>query len=209
IDTALLRKESQPNDHKRWQSKVTLPLVALMLGALLAYPLLIPVFPTNSYLEGQAQGLYRFFARQPTNIRIASVADEADNLPTFSRRSSVIGAECAVPFHPAYYLPLRARGLQIARAQYSDDPAVVQQCVRDQQIDFWLLERKAFTPKYPRKSRLLRQLRLVAPAEDLGVSHGATPFLKNPPPDSIAYQDDRYIVLDAHRLLVAEKTRSP
>ncbi|CAN5607403.1 hypothetical protein BH18VER2_BH18VER2_00200 [soil metagenome] len=209
IDTALLRKETQPNDHRRWQSKVTLPLVALVLGALLAYPLLIPVFPTNSYLEGKAPGLYRFFARQPTNIRIASVADEADNLPTFSRRSIVIGAECAVPFHPAYYLPLRARGLQIARAQYSDDPAVVEQCVHDQQIDFWLLEGKAFTPKYPRKSRLLRQLRLVAPTEDLGVAHGTTPFLKNPPPDSIVYQDERFIVLDAHRLLAAEKTKSP
>ncbi|MEO5754873.1 MAG: hypothetical protein ABIR38_09215 [Chthoniobacterales bacterium] len=208
IDTALLREKSRPNEHNGRRGKVTLVLVALTLGVLLAYPVLIPVFPTNSYLEGQAHGLYRFFARQPATIRIASVADEADNLPTLCRRSIVIGAECAVPFHPAYYLPLRARGLQIARAQYSDDPAVVQQCVRDQQIDFWLLERKAFTPKYRHHSRLLRQLRLVAPAEDLGVAHGETPFLKSSPPGAIAYQDKRYIVLDVHRLFAAKKTRS-
>ncbi len=105
-----------------------------------------------------------------------------------------------MPFHPAYYLPLRERGLQIARAQYSDNPAVVQQCVRDLQIGFWLLDQKAFTPKYPRKSRLLRQLRLAAPEEDLGVAHGGTPILQKPPPAAIVYQDKRYIVVDTRRL---------
>jgi hypothetical protein len=99
---------------------------------------------------------------------------------------------------------LRERGLQIARAQYSDDPALVEQCVRDQQIDFWLIERKAFTPKYHRKSRLLRQLRLVAPQEELGRAQGKTPVLKTPPPGSIVYQDARYIVVDARRLFTAK-----
>ncbi|MEO5717923.1 MAG: hypothetical protein ABIR29_05055, partial [Chthoniobacterales bacterium] len=102
-------------------------------------------------------------------------------------------------------LPLRERGLEIARAQYSRDPAVVRQCLRDQQIDYWLLDRNAFTPKYARKSRLLRQLSLVVPTENMGVAHGGTPFLQEPPPASIAYEDERYIVLDARRLFAPDE----
>lgn len=204
LDALLLRRTQTPNDHRPVRQPMILSGVAAVLLLLLAYPLLIPAFPTNSYIQGTAPELYRFFASQPATTRIASVADEANNLPTFTRRSIVVGAECAVPFHPAYYLPLRERGLQIARAQYSDDPATVRQCVRDQQIDFWLLERKAFTPRYHRKSRLLRQLRLSAPGENLGVAEGRTPLLKSPPPASIVYQDSRFIVVDARRHFAAD-----
>jgi len=165
------------------------------------YSLVLPVFPTNSYIKGVDPDLYRFLARQPATIHVASLSDEANNLPTFSRRSIIIGAECAVPFHPAYYLPLRDRGLQIARAQYSADPAVLQKCVRDLQIDFWLLDRKAFSRKYWHKSRLLRQLRLSAPDEDLGIAKGAVPVLQRPPPESVVYEDARFLLLDMRRLL--------
>ncbi len=204
LDAALLRRARAPNDQGTFHGPVILSGVAAVLMLLLAYPLLIPTFPTNSYIQGTAPDLYRFFASQPATIRIASVADEANNLPTFTRRSIVVGAECAVPFHPTYYLPLRERGLQIARAQYSDDPVTVRQCVRDQQIDFWLLDRKAFTPRYHRKSRLLRQLRLAAPGENLGVAQGKTPLLKEPPPASIVYQDARFTVVDARRYFAAD-----
>ena len=71
-----------------------------------------------------------------------------------------------MPFHPAYYLPLRDRGLQIARAQYSRRPCRPARYVRDLQIDFWLLDRKAFSRKYWHKSYdSSGQLRLSAPDE--------------------------------------------
>jgi hypothetical protein len=200
VDAALLWAEDRPNKRGPSRGIVTLVLLAVLLVVVAGYPLLLPVFPTNSYIKGVDPSLYRFIARQSATIRIASLADEANNLPTFSHRSIIIGAECAVPFHPAYYLPLRDRGLQIARAQYSADPAVLQQCVRDQQIDFWLLDRKAFSRKYWHKSRLLRQLRLSTPVEDLGVAKGAMPILQRPPPESVAYEDARFLVLDTRRL---------
>jgi hypothetical protein len=169
---------------------------------MVAYPLIVSRFPCGDYLTGSDPPLYRFFSRQPTTIHIASLTDEADNLPLLCQRSIIIGAECAVPFHPGYYLPLRARGLQVARAQYSADPTILQKCVRDQQIDFWLLDRDAFSRKYCQKSRLLRQLRLSVPGQTLDATRGTVPLLRWPPPESIAYQDARFLVLDAHRLLV-------
>ncbi|MDQ3197871.1 MAG: hypothetical protein M3Q46_01565 [Verrucomicrobiota bacterium] len=169
------------------------------VGFILAYPLIFP-FPTNGYMKGTDPGLYRFFARQPATIQIASLADEAANLPLLCQRSVIVSAETAVPFHPAYYLPLRERGLQIARAQYTADAAVLERCLRDQSIDFWVLDRKAFSPRYWRRSRLLQQLRASAPEENLGEINGAAPLLKQPPRVAIAYKSKRFVVLDARRL---------
>lgn len=200
VDGAL-RWAGTRSDAQRFGSTVAaVGFSAVLLGGLLAFPLLLPKFPTASYIKGTDADLYRFFARQPLSIRIASLSDEANNLPTFCRRSITVGAECAVPFHPAYYLPLRERGLQLARAQYSPDLGVVQACVRDQQIDFWLLDRKAFSRKYSSKSRLLRQLSMSVPHEILGVVEGVRPFLEQPPPGSVVFQDAKFVVLDARRL---------
>lgn len=112
VDAALRWAESRP----RVSGAAALGFIAL-LGVVTGYPLLLPAFPIGGYIQGTAPGLYHFFANQPTTIRIASLADEAENLPILCRRSIIIGAESAVPFHPAHYLPLCARGLQNARAQ--------------------------------------------------------------------------------------------
>jgi hypothetical protein len=200
VDAALLWADKRPNKRGHARGVGTLGVSAVLFGVMAGYPLLLPMFPTASYIKGIDPGLYHFFALQPAKIHIASVSDEADNLPTFCRRSIIIGAECAVPFHPAYYLPLRDRGLRIARAQYSADPAVLQECIRDQHIDFWLLDRKAFSRNYWHKSRLLRQLRLSAPDQALGVVQGAAPVLQRPPPESVVYEDARFLVLDTRRL---------
>lgn len=201
IDAVLRWAEKRRSESQQAGEVFTLGAAAVLLGLMAGYPMLLPNFPTSGYVQGVAPGLYHFFELQPATIRIASLSDEVDNLPTFCRRSIIIGAECAVPFHPGYYLPLRDRGLQIARAQYSADPAVLQECVRDQQIDFWLLDRKAFSPYYWKKSRLLRQLRLSVADQSLGVAQGAMPILQRPPPGSVVYQDAHFIVLDARRLL--------
>jgi hypothetical protein len=201
IDAALCRAEKRRKRGGRTGELATLGSVAVLLAVMAGYPLLLPTFPTVSYVKGVTPGLYHFFDLQPATIRIASLSDEADNLPTFCQRSIIIGAECAVPFHPGYYLPLRDRGLQIARAQYSAYPGVLQKCLSDQQIDFWLLDRKAFSRRYWRKSRLLRQLRLSVADQTLGVAQGATPILQRPPPGSVAYEDARFIVIDTRWLL--------
>jgi hypothetical protein len=201
LDAALRWAEKPAPLNGSRRGALTLGSCALLFVVMVGYPLLLPAFPTNSYVQGTDSGLYDFFARQPDTIRIASLSDEANNLPTFCRRSITVGAECAVPFHSAYYLPLRHRGLQVALAQYTADPGVLRRCVRDQQIDFWLLDRKAFSLKYT--SRLLRQLRLADSGEVLGVGRGVTPLLERAPAQAIVYRDARFIVIDAGRLLSA------
>ena len=200
VDAGLRWAETRSERRGSFSRVAVIGFSILWLGLILGFPLLVPKFPTASYIKGTQTDLYRFFARQPLTIRIASLADEANNLPTFCRRTLIAGAECAVPFHPAFYLPLRERALQQARAQYSSDLNAVQQCVRDQQIDFWLLDRSAFVPNYIQGSRLLRQLSMSAPHEVLGAATGVIPIMQRPPPGSIAFQNAKFIVLNAHRL---------
>lgn len=172
-------------------------LSALLLLWIVCFPLCLSHFPRVSYIAGNAPNLYRFFAAQPSAIRIASIADEANNLPIFCRRTIVFGVETAVPFHPGYYLPLRERGLAIAKAQYSPDFRVVQQCIRDQHIDFWLLDRGAFTPEHLRYNRVLRQLKLQIPDNQLALAS----FLEHPPAQSVVFADPYFVVVDARAVL--------
>jgi hypothetical protein len=171
-------------------------LAACLLLWIICFPLFLSHFPRVSYITGKAPDLYRFFAGQPATIRIASIADEANNLPVFSRRSIIFGVETAVPFHPGYYLPLRERGIAIARAQYSPDLAVVQQCIRDHQIDLWLFDRGGFTAEHLRYNRVLRQLR-----ENIELPAGSAPYLQSPPPQCVVFADLYFIVVDARALL--------
>ena len=178
-------------------SKFTAAFAALLLLWIVFFPLGLSHFPRVNYITGNAPNLYRFFAAQPSTIRIASIADEANNLPVFSRRVIIFGVETAVPFHPGYYLPLRQRGLAIASAQYSPDLAVLQRCIRDQHIDFWLLDRGAFTPEHLLYNRVLRQLKLKVP----DYSSGPAPFLEHPPPRCIVFADAHFVVVDARAVL--------
>jgi hypothetical protein len=178
-------------------SLFTAALAALLLLWIVCFPLFLSHFPRASYITGNAPNLYRFFAARPATIRIASIADEANNLPVFCRRTIIFGVETAVPFHPGYYLPLRQRGLAIASAQYSSDLAVVQQCIREQHIDFWLLDRGAFTPEHIHYNRVLRQLRLKIPDS----SSASSPFLQYPPPRCVVFSDPHFVVVDARAVL--------
>ncbi len=194
VDSLLRRSISRASG---FTSLLASTFAALLLLWIVSFPFFLSHFPRVGYIAGKAPNLYRFFAAQPVNIRIASIADEANNLPVFSRRTIIFGVETAVPFHPGYYFPLRQRGLAIATAQYSSDLTVVQQCIRDQHIDFWLLDRGAFTPEHIRYNRVLRQLKLRIPDNSLA----STPFLEHPPPGCVVFADPYFVVVDARAVL--------
>jgi len=92
--------------------------------------------------------LYQFFQQQPKDITIASIAGEADNLPTFSQRSVLVAKEYAVPCQKGYYSRYLQRINDLIRAQYTPDKAVLQKFINQYGIDFWMLDRNALTIQY-------------------------------------------------------------
>jgi len=126
-----------------------LPIMMILFTGLIFYPqLAMSNFPWTYYQVGENPELYQFFQQQPKDSLIASLSEEANNLPSFAQRSILTGREYAVPYHWGYYQQFRQRTLDLIQSQYSPNLADVQGLIEKYNIDFWLVERGAFTPGY-------------------------------------------------------------
>ncbi|GAB4302277.1 MAG: hypothetical protein Fur0025_43020 [Oscillatoriaceae cyanobacterium] len=124
------------------------PLPALLVIVLIFYPATVKNFPWTGYTIGQFPALYQFLQQQPKDIMIASLSEEANNLPSFAGRSILVGREYAIPYHTGYYNQFRQRLLDLIKAQYSPDIAPVQEVILKYGIDLWLVDGGAFAPGY-------------------------------------------------------------
>jgi hypothetical protein len=168
----------------------------IFAGALIFYPLFLDDFPNTRYLVGQVPSLYQFFAQKPKDTVVASLAEEADNLPTFARRMTLAGREYGVPFQVGYYRQLKQRAEAMIQAQYSPDPAVVKRVVQIYGIDFWLLDRAAFAPEYVAEHRWMR-LFSSTPIALSYLQQGKQPALAATLPRCTAFETDSLVVLKA------------
>jgi hypothetical protein len=134
------------------------PIIMILFTGLIFYPqLTMSNFPWTYYQVGENPELYQFFQQQPKDSLIASLSEEANNLPSFAQRSILTGREYAVPYHWGYYQQFRQRTLDLIQSQYSPNLADVQGLIEKYNIDFWLVERGAFTPGYLAPNSWLNQ----------------------------------------------------
>ncbi|PSB19497.1 hypothetical protein C7B65_11305 [Phormidesmis priestleyi ULC007] len=148
LDAVLLKCEELARAD-RWKPLFwRLTLTGLIGALLILFPSFSPSFPATNYRISGEGALYQFLHKQPQDSLVATLSDEANSIPTFARRSVLIGKEYALPFHLGYYRQIRQRSIELIQAQYSPDLALVQQLIEKYGIDFWLLDRTAFTPEY-------------------------------------------------------------
>ncbi len=114
-------------------------------------------YPFLVYVVGRTPPLYQFFQQQPKDIMIASLTQEANNLPTFAQRSILTGREYALPYHKGYYRELRQRTVDLIAAQYTPDLAKLQAFIRQYGVDFFVVEQESFKPYYVKDDFWLRQ----------------------------------------------------
>lgn len=147
---------------RRWGTIVGLGSTTLLAIALVGYPLTVRSFPITGYITGPAPALYQFFAQQPKDTMIASLAAEANNLPSLSQRSIWVGSEYAVPYHLGYYQRFRDRARQFIQAHYSSDLTTLKQFLHQHSIDFVLVETNAFQPDYIQNNSWIKQYQPAA-----------------------------------------------
>jgi hypothetical protein len=185
----------------RWLDQKRQPLLAwaavgLVAIVLVFYPTTLRRFPNPRYVVGTEPALYQFYAQQPKDTLTASLSPEADNLPTFSQRSTLAGREYGVPYQVGYYRQIRQRAEQLIAAQYSPTLAAAQQVIQTYGVDFWLLDLTAFDAEYvtdhdwlksfPKfREQALKQLAVQPPALAKLVGH------------CNAFESDRIVVLRA------------
>lgn len=146
----------------RSQSLVVSGLSGLAAVLLFLYPYTLRIdgdaFPVTGYITGEFPELYRFFQRQPKDIQIASLSVEANQLPSFAQRSIVVGGEgYLLPYHVKYFEEMSLRAIELMRAQYSPDLTLAKDFIQKYGVDFWLIERSSFDPKYLEENSIFRQ----------------------------------------------------
>ena len=150
--------QMQASSLTRTIRKVGAGAIAISLTAtVLGYPLLVGKFPLTGYQHGRYEKLYTFLQEQPPATVIASLANEANNLPTFTHRSILTGSEYAIPYHVGYYRQLRQRTVDLITAQYSTDKKAIKRFIKDYGITLWLLDKGAFKPKYIQNNAWIQQ----------------------------------------------------
>ncbi len=168
-----------------------------MLLILIFYPAFVSDFPETNYRIGKTPALYEYFQKQPKDILIASLAEEANNLPSFSQRSILTGRKYAVPYQVGYYNEFRQRTSDLIRAQYSPQIKDVKDFIKKYGIDFWLLERTAFTTDYVANDEWLAQYQPATKAAIEKLKQGAIPALSKVTNRCKVFEVDNLLVLQA------------
>ena len=179
-------------------------VVTALLGMILIlYPCFVS-FPLTRYKQGQYPSLYEFLAQQPKPSLIASVDEEANNLPTFSQQPVLVSEMYAIPYHVGYYNQIRQRAIDLIQAQYSPDLSQVQEFIQRYGVTFFLVHRAAFTPDYIAGSNWLMQYP-PAKAAMTQLQAGISPALSKVTEQCSVFETDALMVLEAQCIMgVAE-----
>ena len=191
------------SEHKKDKLKFLPLLFCIFLAvAILGYPHILQYknypFPNTRYIAGEFPSLYKFFEQQPKDIIIASLAEEANNLPSFAKRSILAGGEgYALPYHPTYYNEIRQRTVNMIEAQYSANISEVKDFINNYGVDFWLLDKKALTVEYVAKDRWLKQYQPIRDEVLAHLKKGTLPTLSKVMNSCNIFDNDNLIVLQA------------
>ncbi len=178
-----------------WRSGVALMLSMAIALVLLLFPL-FGQFPRTGYVRGNYPDLYIFFAQQPDDTVIASIADEASNIPSFSVRSVVTAREYGIPYHLGYYRQFVQRTTDVITAQYSPNLDTLRTVTNTYAIDFWLLDRNAFTPVYLRRSWVNQYPEVTRPIQR-SLRQGQMPMLQAVRVPCAVFENADVLVVDA------------
>ena len=171
--------------------------LGLILSYLLIYPQGLGNYPRTNLIVGNHPALYEFLQAQPPETRIASLALEANQLPTFSRRSLYVGYEYALPFHRTYHQEIRRRAIALMDAHYSPDVKQLQQFLTEEAIDFLVIERGAFEPDYLERSWWRRSYPQISQTIQQQLEQGQVPALVAGERSCTRFDDGLFRVVDA------------
>lgn len=198
---ALLKRAAGAGPHTWIGRAVALTLSAILLGLLVSYPRFVPGFPDTKYRSGREGALYEFFANQPRDALVASLAQEVKNIPAFSRRSILVAREFSLPYHTRYYSQMRERASDLIKAQFSPRLSDAQDVIRKYNISFFLVEWSAFSPGYLSRDPWIMQYQpSVGEAIEMLTQDGK-PAISRLMKSCAVFETDDFVVLDAACIL--------
>ena len=130
--------------------KITITLITLFAINVIVFPMIPHVFINwfQNWRVGETPAVYQYLAEQPKDIIVASLSNDANNIPAFAHRSILVGEEFAFPYHPYYHQQIQQRAKDLITAQYTSEKETLLSFINRYSIDFILLDKTAFTPEY-------------------------------------------------------------
>ena len=162
LDSYLRQVIFQLGNGFTWKHKISLGGISLLLVILSLIPFSSDLTVDNqSYFKGKEIELYKYLSAQPAETLIASISKESDNIPTFAQRSTLVAQEYNLPYHTGYYSQFKQRAIDLIEAQYTPNPEAVKNFIHKYGVDFWLLDKTAFDPRYVADKELITQSNLT------------------------------------------------
>ena len=186
---------------KERQSLLSLGATGLLSLYVFGYPLLMDRYPNPDYVTAEAPAIYDFFAQQPQDILIASLSEQANNIPSLSQRSILTSSEIANPYHMGYYQTIQTRTMDLMRAQYSLSRRDLRAFIEQYGIDFWLIDVNAFEADYIFRNSWLRELEPIASEAMQQLNNGDRPILARWMRRCEVLESEGRVVVDAACLL--------
>lgn len=198
---AIFRVCQQARSYSRVKQFLTIGVFALITSLVFLYPNSLKKFPNVSYKTANAPTLYQFFAEQPKDSLVASLSQEANNIPTFSQRSVLVSPETAAPYHLGYYRRIKQRLFDLMEAQYTQDSKKLTDLINKYEIDFLLIDKGAFTPEYITEERWLRGVEPIAQEITTNLKEGVEPAILEFIESCSVFETEERVVLEAECLL--------
>ncbi len=181
IINTVLRWSMQNRQNYRYRQILGVGLTLLLMATMISYPYFLRMrkypFPRSAYIINDKESLYQFLTVQPKDTLIATLADEGDNIPSFTQRSVLMTKEYISPFYPRYVNETRQRISDLLNAQYSPDISQAKNFIQQYGIDFWLIENSAFTSEYIKHNKWLHQFQPAASNADAVLKKDIKPAL--------------------------------
>jgi hypothetical protein len=171
--------------------------IVLVVAMLAALPVVSMFVGERLYVVGRHPALYAYLRTTPKGTVVASLEGEGDNIPAFGRRAVLYAGEYGIPYHLGYYLPFRERGRRLAEAQYTTDPSLLRRFLRDFPVDYWLIDKRAFTARAINSAWWARQFPDAYAAAGRALAAGTPPVLLSLASSCAVLRDDQLVLISA------------
>jgi hypothetical protein len=174
-----LQRHCQQTGQWRRQDRVMVGLTGLIAAIVIVVPAIPWLFlQFQGWVIGSKSDLYQYLAQQPADIVVASLSLEANNLPAFAQRSTLVSREFSIPHHPNYYDQIQQRTVDIIHAQYDQSLEPALQAIEHYGIDFFLIDTGAFDSRYLNQDWLMHSsFQVVVKQAQTHLKQGLTPAI--------------------------------
>jgi hypothetical protein len=181
--------------------------LAIGLAAILVlYPLTYNTYPSTSLQRGEVPEIYEYFVTQPKDSVIASLAAEANNIPSFAGRTVLVSPEIALPYHLTYYREIEQRAKDLIAAQFTTDPDILRSFIQRYGITHWLIAPNDMDMAALKHNRWVLQYQPQADQALVTLASGQVPVLAKLADRCETLNVNGYSVLDAQCIATAAGT---